>query len=555
MLIFLLAYLGGVLTILSPCVLPVLPFVFTRSDQPFRRAGLPVLIGMSITFAALASIASIGGSWLVEINQYGRDAAMLLLLVLGLALIFPALSERLMHPFVSLGGRLQQHADSGIKGSLLLGVAIGFLWAPCAGPILGLVLAGAALNGANLHSALLLLVFAAGAATSLAVALLAGSRALSLMKRSFAAEVWIKRGLGVAVVTGVVVIASGWGTRLLSKFDFFGTASTEQKLIAQFDRASTARSLMPPLTGATKWLNSAPLDAQSLRGKVVLVDFWTYSCINCLRTLPYIKAWNEKYRDQGLVVIGVHAPEFAFEKDERNVERAVRDLGITYPVALDNQYAIWNAYRNEYWPAHYLIDTTGKIRHQHFGESEYENTELTIQTLLKEANHANIAGGLVQVSASGVMAKSDATSRSPETYLGYERAQNFASIEPEKQDVDTRYRARATLEPDQWALEGDWTIQGESVTSKTSGGAISYRFRGRDLHLVMGADHPTRFRVTLDGKPPGGNHGTDTDAAGSGVIQGQRLYQLIRQNKKGESHLFRIEFLDQGAQAFAFTFG
>ncbi|NOU00069.1 MAG: redoxin domain-containing protein, partial [Gallionella sp.] len=329
MLIFFLAYLGGMLTIFSPCVLPVLPFVFARSEQSFRRTGLPILLGMAATFTVLASFAAVGGAWLIAVNQYGRYAAMGLLLLLGLALIFPALSDRLMRPFVALGGRLQQRADqqASIKGSLLLGVAVGFLWAPCAGPILGLVLAGAALHGANLYSAILLLVFAAGAATSLGLALLAGDRVFSMMKRSLGAEEWVRRGLGIAVVVGVVVIALGWDTKFLAQFSFFNTARTEQKLISQLAKPAAASNkeigrIAPSLLGATQWLNSPPLAIESLRGKIVLVDFWTYSCINCLRTMPYLKAWNEKYRDQGLVIIGVHAPEFAFEKDQHNVEQA-----------------------------------------------------------------------------------------------------------------------------------------------------------------------------------------------------------------------------------------
>lgn len=247
MLIFLLSYLGGVLTIFSPCVLPVLPFIFARSGQSFRRSGLPILVGMAMTFTVLASLATVGGAWLIAFNQYGRYAAMLLLLLMGLALIFPSLSERLMRPFVAFGGRLQQHTNqqTSLKGSLLLGVAVGFLWAPCAGPILGLVLAGAALNGANFYSAMLLLVFAAGAASSLALALLAGSQVLSLMKRGLGAEEWLRRGLGVAVLVGVVVIALGWDTRFLAQFSFMSTADTEQRLIEKWvakpESASSAK--------------------------------------------------------------------------------------------------------------------------------------------------------------------------------------------------------------------------------------------------------------------------------------------------------------------------
>jgi thiol-disulfide isomerase/thioredoxin len=312
------------------------------------------------------------------------------------------------------------------------------------------------------------------------------------------------------------------------------------------------------LNGATQWLNSPPLNDEMLRGKVVLVDFWTYSCINCLRTLPYLKAWDEKYRAQGLVIIGVHAPEFVFEKDLHNVEQAVREFGIKYPVVLDNEYAIWNAYQNQYWPAHYLIDAQGHIRHQHFGEGAYAETEQMIQALLKEAHRdVVLSNELVRVQGSGATAAAADTDRSPETYLGYARQENFASRETMQNDTAARYSVPRVLEPDQWALSGVWKVGRESAVLQTSGGSISYRFQGRDLHLVLGASNgkPLRFRVTLDGAIPGNDHGTDIDAAGNGVIREQRLYQLIRQHGEIRNRIFRIEFLDGGAEAFAFTFG
>lgn len=565
-LIFVLAYIGGVLTIFSPCVLPVLPFIFARSDQSFRRSGLPILIGMALTFTVLASLAAVGGAWLVAANQYGRYAAMGLLLLLGLALVFPALSERLMRPFVTLGGRLQQRADCqhSVKGALLLGVAVGFLWAPCAGPILGLVLAGAALNGANWYSASLLLVFAAGAATSLGLALLAGGRMFAAMKRGLGAEEWVRRGLGVLVVAGVLVIALGWDTRFLAQFSFLNTAKTEQALIGQLDKSSPAKygiRSAPPLSGATHWLNSPTLTQESLRGKVLLVDFWTYSCINCLRTLPYLKAWDEKYRDSGLVIIGVHAPEFAFEKDLGNVENAVSELGIKYPVAMDNDYAIWNAYKNEYWPAHYLIDAHGNIRHQHFGEGAYVETEQMIQTLLKEANSSNpdVNGSLVNVTGSGVSAAAseERAGRSPETYLGFAREEGWASRQPLLMDEQSDYSTPRKLGKDQWALQGKWRVTEQSATLHSATGALSYRFFARDVHLVMGSrsGKPIRFKVTLDGKALYANHGVDTDALGFGKINEQRLYQLVRQVGTLKEHTLRIEFLDADAEVFAFTFG
>jgi cytochrome c biogenesis protein CcdA/thiol-disulfide isomerase/thioredoxin len=566
MLILFLVYLGGLLTIFSPCVLPVLPFVFSRSDKSFRQNGLPILLGMAATFTLLASFAAVGGAWLIKINQYGRYAAMLLLLLMGVALIFPALSDRLMRPFVNLGGRLQQEADhqGSLKGSLLLGVAIGFLWAPCAGPILGLVLAGAALNGANLYSALLLMVFASGAASSLALALLAGGKVLNVMKRGLGAEKWIRGGLGVLVIVGVLFIALGWDTRILSRFSFLSTVTTEQKLIENLTNQPssalvTGSSAMPSLNGATRWFNSPPLKSEQLKGKVVLIDFWTYSCINCLRTLPYLKAWNDKYRLQGLVIIGVHAPEFAFEKDQHNVEQAIHDLGITWPVAMDNEYTIWNAFNNNSWPAEYLFDAQGRIRHQHIGEGAYDESEQMIQALLREA-HQGVplkSDKLVKVEGSGVTAAASDMEGSPETYLGYLRQQNLASPEAVRKDVPAEYSTPAFLSPDQWALSGRWLISGESATSQLPGGTISYRFQGRDLHLVLGSisHKPLRFRVTLDGAAPGANHGTDIDAEGNGIIREQRLYQLIRQSGKITIHTFRIEFPDTGAQAFAFTFG
>jgi len=334
----------------------------------------------------------------------------------------------------------------------------------------------------------------------------------------------------------VVVIALGWDTRFLAQFSFLNTAKTEQALIAQLDTSSPAKAGIrsaPPLTGATQWLNSTPLTQESLRGKVVLVDFWTYSCINCLRTLPYLKAWDEKYRDSGLVIIGVHAPEFAFEKDQSNVENSVRELGIKYPVAMDNDFAIWNAYKNEYWPAHYLIDAQGNIRHQHFGEGAYAETEQMIQALLKEANSskADVNSELVSVTGSGVSAAASAerAGRSPETYLGFAREEGWASREPLLMDESADYNTPRQLGKNQWALQGKWLVSEQSATLHSATGALSYRFFARDVHLVMGSHSgkPIRFKVTLDGKALNTNHGVDTDAFGYGKVNEQRLYQLV----------------------------
>lgn len=593
MLLVIVAYLGGVLTILSPCILPVLPFVFARSDQPFTRGGLPILIGMAVTFAAIASLAAIGGGWVVQANHYGRVAAIVLMALFGLTLLFPQLADRLTRPIVALGSRLSQASEgsqneASFGSSLVLGVATGLLWAPCAGPILGLLLTGAALNGASLGTSLLLLAYAAGAATSLAVALLVGGKVFTAMKHSLGAGEWIRRGLGVAILAGVAVISLGADTGLLTQLSLASTNGLEQALIDRLHPKKSATTATPPqmaktgaavktatadepgagrlpvegqlpaLSGAVDWLNSPPLFAKGLRGHVVLVDFWTYSCINCLRALPYVEAWAKKYRDDGLVVIGVHAPEFAFERNIDNVRAAVKKLGIDYPVAIDNNYAIWRGFNNEYWPAHYFIDAAGHIRHHHFGEGDYAESEQAIQELLREAGH-NVASGTVDISGTGVEKAADMTNvESPETYIGTDRAENFVSPGGAVQDVVHAYTAPATLALNQWALTGDWRVgQQDAVLAQPDGGII-YRFHARDLHLVLGPSgdgKSVRFQVTIDGHAPGKDHGVDIDAAGNGVVTGQRLYQLVRLSDRVDDHTFEIRFLDPGATAYSFTFG
>jgi thiol-disulfide isomerase/thioredoxin len=311
---------------------------------------------------------------------------------------------------------------------------------------------------------------------------------------------------------------------------------------------------MPPLTGIVEWLNSPPLTTEGLKGKVVMIDFWTYSCINCLRAIPYVRAWAEKYKDQGLVVIGVHSPEFAFEKNLNNVRTAVRDLKIGYPVAVDNDYAVWRAFNNRYWPAHYFIDAEGRIRHRHFGEGAYDESERVIQQLLAEAGKTVAAAGLVAINA---VAADMGNVLSPETYVGYDRAENFISPGGLVEDKSNEYTA---IEPrlNEWALTGDWTVGKEHAELNGAAGKIVYRFHARDLHLVLGpgADgKPVRFRITIDGAPPGASRGMDVDANGDGVITGQRLYQLIRQSGPIADRTFEIQFLDPGVQAYAFTFG
>ncbi|VVQ18022.1 Protein DipZ [Pseudomonas fluorescens] len=586
-----LAYLGGVLTIVSPCILPVLPFVFARTGQPFVKSGLPLLVGMALTFALVATLAAVGGGWVVQLNQYGRWLALVFVALFGLTLLLPQLAERLTRPLVAAGSRLSEAAGADARprpgASLLIGVATGLLWAPCAGPILGLLLTGAALQGASIQTTFLLLAYAAGAATSLALALLLGGKVFTAMKRSIGAGEWLRRGLGAAMLAGVAAIALGLDTGVLARLSTASTGGIEQALVEKLSGKSPRNSgammaqnttaggaaqvaekspgtlsvegNLPPLDGAVQWLNSPPLDAQALKGKVVLVDFWTYSCINCLRSLPYVKAWAEKYRDQGLVVIGVHAPEFAFERDVGNVTKAMKDLGINYPVAIDNEFKIWRAFNNEYWPAHYFADAQGRIRYHHFGEGKYAESERVIQQLLREAGAAKVADGLISAKADGVqMAPDNDAVQSPETYVGYQRAEHFVPETALVPDKVAAYNPPAQLALNDWSLGGQWHVGPERATASAPASRIVYRFHARDLHLVLGpgADgKPVRFKVLIDGNAPGDDHGMDVAPDGSGTVTDQRLYQLVRQNGGVTDRTFSIEFLDPGASAYAFTFG
>ena len=576
MLIILLAYLGGVLTIVSPCILPVLPFVFARAGRSFTRSTLPMLAGMAATFAIVATLAAVGGGWAVRANAVGRWAALALLALFGLALLFPSVSDRLTRPLVALGSRIteRESGSESVGGSALLGVATGLLWAPCAGPILGIIFTTAALQGASFNTTLLLLAYALGAATSLALALLVGGTLFARMKKSLGASERIRQVLGVLVLVGVGAIALGLDTRVLSKISTAQTASLEsglaralgatQRMSEPEARTNAAGQLvledlgpLPPLDGLGPWFNSKPLDLQQLKGKVVLIDFWTYSCINCIRALPYVKAWDAKYRKDGLVIIGVHAPEFAFEREPANVARAIKDLGVTYPVALDNGYVLWNALHNQYWPAHYFVDAKGRIRYFHHGEGKYELSERVIRQLLAEAGHAPKDMSLAEASASGAQAGAAfGQIRSPETYIGYARADRFVSPGGLLRDAAKTYSA-VSLKLNDWALEGLWTDGRQSAKSGAAGAKIHFRFNARDLHLVLGSasGRPIHYRVTLDGKAPGPDAGVDTAPDGSGVVREQRLYQLVRQKGGARERGFTIEFLDPGVEAFAFTFG
>ncbi len=555
-----LAYFGGVLTILSPCILPVIPFVFARSGRSFWQSSFPLLVGMALTFALVATVASIGGGWAVQANSYGRILALAVLGLFGLTLLLPSVAEWVTRPLVRVGSALSNRAsDRGNAGqSFVLGIATGLLWAPCAGPILGLVLTGAALGGGRLWTAILLFVYALGAATSLGVAIFAGQRVLNRLKRSLGVEEVIRRGLGVLILVGVAVIGLGLDHGLLTKLSGASTNSLEAGLIAKVRPGmmnhAVERSVaghvvlddegpLPAIPAPATWVNTPALSASALHGHVVLVDFWTYSCINCLRSLPYVKQWADQYRQAGLIVLGVHTPEFAFEKERANVEKAIGDLGIDYPVALDNDYVVWNAFHNEYWPAHYLIDGNGRIRYHHFGEGSYDETEGAIRRLLA-AQGATLPPPL-KVSAGGIEAASDdADVQTPETYLGAARRTGYV-------------QANKALDANEWSLGGRWAVDAERITLHSPQGEVKLRFHARDAHIVLApaASGPVRFQVLLDGHAPGKAAGVDVDAEGNGIVDAQRLYGLIRQTGAITDHTLTVRFTAPGVHAYSFTFG
>ncbi|MGJ7517816.1 cytochrome c biogenesis protein DipZ [Pseudomonas baetica] len=396
---FLIAFLGGILTVLSPCILPVVPFLFAGADRK-RSSILLTLVGMALTFALVSSLAVVSSEWVIQASNAGRHVALIVMVLFALSLISARVGDWLTRPFVALGNRIDPNSSkvSGPLGSLMIGIATGLLWAPCAGPILGVILTGAMLQGANAGTSLLLVAYGLGSALSLGVLIFAGRGLVNRLKPSIPVTGWLRRGAGVAVLAGAAVISTGADNVLLASTSSEtvgkvekGVLETVPKVVDYFvskvkaDSMDNAQGAMPSLAGAVEWINSPALSNQSLKGKVVLVDFWTFDCINCKHTLPYVKDWAKKYEKDGLVVIGVHTPEYGFERIIDNVRDKVKEYGITYPVAIDNNYAIWRNFDNQYWPAHYLIDAKGQVRFTHFGEGRYDDQERMIQQLLEEA--------------------------------------------------------------------------------------------------------------------------------------------------------------------------
>ena len=538
-----LSFLEGLALIASPCILPVLPLVLSASAEGGRKRPFGIITGFVLSFTAFALLSrklvlALGID--LDVIKYGSLA---LLAIFGVIL----LSEKLSSVFSGLTQRAANagsvaHTGGGYGSGILIGLLIGLVWTPCAGPILAAILVQIIRQQSDVLAVLLVGSFALGAGIPMLIIALTGRKIMSKLGFFTTHAEGVRKTFGVIILCAVAFIASGIDiTSLSGPHEAAATASSKglQDPLAEPYPA-------PEFTGLEGWLNSAPLTMQDLRGKVVLVDFWTYSCINCLRTLPYITRWDEQYRDKGLVVIGVHAPEFEFEKSRTNIAAALAKFGIRYPVALDNKLDTWTAFKNRYWPAHYLIDRQGRVVYTHFGEGHYTETENNIRYLL----------GLDAKAETATDAVTSGEGQSPETYLGYGRASHFASPGGlTRNELQTYAWPVNPIELHHWALAGDWDVTPQRITAVKAGAALRFRFQARHVFLVLGTKdaRPVTFAVSLDGKPVGEHGGKDVRDSHV-TVSAHRLYDLVDLGKAGEG-LLEITAQSPDLEAYAFTFG
>ncbi len=540
-----LAFLEGLALIASPCILPVLPLVLSTSVEGGRDRPYGIIFGFIISFSAFA----LGSSWIV--NHLGinldiiKKGSLIILALFGIVLLSTYLSEKLSQltqRFANKGQQLAQSAQRGFLGGMVIGSLIGLVWTPCAGPILAAALVQIIRQESTLNSALMLLAFSLGAGLPMLIIAITGRELLNKMRFFVIHANAVRKVLGVLILLSVAYIASGQDIQAV-----FSKEKTPEKmdstlLINPLPTPYTA----PDFAGIEAWINSKPLKMEELKGKVVLIDFWTYSCINCIRTLPYITGWDEKYRSKGLVIVGVHSPEFEFEKKLDNVKAAVAKFNIHYPVALDNTLSTWQNFHNLYWPAHYLIDKNGRVVYTHFGEGDYNVTEQNIRNLLavKDDNPP-----------SAEMPSWSLSRQTPETYLGYLRQENFGNNESLDKDNKHHYAYPASLSRDQWGLEGDWKVEGEKIVSQSDKASLRLYFNAKKVFLVMGTkdNNPIKLTLLLNGKPIGISTGIDAPN-GQVEVNQHRLYELVNQST-AENGLLEIQVNQPGLEAYAFTFG
>ncbi len=544
---FSLSFTEGVALIASPCILPVLPLVLSTSIDGGRARPFGIITGFILSFCLLALLSR----RLVLATGIApdsiKDISLLLLFLFGLILLSDKLSawfSRLTQRFADIGTRLSPgNGKEGLASGIVLGALIGLVWTPCAGPILAAVLVQIIRQETDLESVALMVAFAMGAGFPMFIIAITGRRIMNKFAFLQRYTEQIRKILGGVIITSVIFIAAGSNAQL----PFFNSNPVSQPA-ARLDHIEDALPQpypAPDFAGITQWLNSPALTMKQLRGKVVLVDFWTYSCINCIRTLPHITAWDAQYRDKGLVIIGIHSPEFEFEKNPENVKQAVARYSIHYPVALDNQLDTWQNFRNLYWPAHYLINQEGMVVYTHFGEGNYDVTENNIRYLLGEKDMQTASPTEIPY----------ALGQTPETYLGYRRSDSYLGPTTIQPDIDTSYRFPKFLPSDSWSLQGGWKVEAEKITSTAPGAALQLNFKARNVFLVLGSasGKPVNASITLNGETVGKNAGKDIKN-GTLVIDSHRLYDLIHQQTVTNS-LLEITSDSPGLEAYAFTFG
>lgn len=567
-LLLLIGYLAGVATVLSPCILPVLPIILSGvvggKSRPYG-----IIVGFIFSF----SIFTVFATWLVKSLGLDidvlRNIAALVLALLGLSLIFPKLQEKI-NSFIKLP-QSKQNSRGGFVGGLATGATLGLVWAPCAGPILAAVITLAATAQAGIGSFLIVLSYAAGTGTVMLLILLGSRRVLEKVKKLYAYLEIIHKVFGVLIIVAALGIYSGYDrkvqsyiieatpeglTTFLQSFedtsmvrDAIDNLSNKDNNSKEINMNNNGKSVAPELVGIEAWINSEPLTLEELKGRVVLIDFWTYSCINCIRTLPYLKDWYEKYEDDGLVIIGVHAPEFPFEKKYENVVKAVREHGLKYPIALDNNFETWQNYNNRYWPAKYFIDREGNVRHHHYGEGDYDGSEAVIQALLAEGGQAP------KEKISPDVELNFNSGQTPETYLGYWRLANFKNQKDIAKDKIKNYSLSSDLSEDQWSIGGDWNITEKVLESAGNDSKLIFNFSAKDVFLVMGSDTTSNVKVYLNGvliEPS--SQGADVNANAEILVNDYRLYRVVEAESFIKEGLLELIF-PAGVEAHAFTFG
>ncbi len=537
-----LAFLEGIALIISPCILPVLPIILSGSLDGSRKRPYGIIVGFVLCFSLFTFFSRSLVVYTGIDLSIVRYISYVLLLAFGVMMLSESLSAKFMlltQRLSNIGSSLASVNDTtgGFRSGLVLGGLVGVIWTPCAGPILAAVIVQTVLQTTLWDSFLIVLAFGLGAAVPMLFIALFGRKLMEKVSFLKTHAYLCRKILGIVIITAVIYMLVGEGVAPV-------LANENQKVPTQLTHELSTPYQAPVVGGIETWINSSPLQLDALKGKVVLIDFWTYSCINCIRTLPYIKSWYQKYHDKGLVIIGVHAPEFDFEKDVTNVRNAVKKFGIEYPVALDNHFVTWQNFKNKYWPAHYLIDKNGNVVYEHFGEGEYDTTENNIRFLL------GIAGANSEFTAERV-----SWGQTPETYLGSARAANFSGAIGLVDYQVRLYEFPAALEKNNWALQGGWKVFPEKIVSAASGAAIKLNFKARNVFMVMGSEshQPIKVKILLNGEQV--IHEKGKDVVNSALeVKDNRLYEVVQLPESGNGVL-QIIASAPGLEVFTFTFG